>query len=577
MKPKQSYRSLRSVHPFALGPLSFTLGPFTLCPLPLVLYPLSCAAVLLLSACSTVFPAPTPTTPADVTLTLTADGKTQTVTLSPELTVREALAHAGLSLGELDRLSPPPYTRIAEGMEIKIIRVTETFETEQAIVPFTSQVVKNEGIPEGQRRLIQAGANGLEEITYRTVFEDGVQISRSIVKRVYLQPPVPEITMVGAQASFTIIPITGTLAYLNGHNAWIIRQNSGQRRPVTFTGDLDGRIFDLSPDGSWLLYDRVVTDTNSPQFNTLWAVPLTATVTNTVPIALPISNTLYAEWSPTQSRTVVYSTAEKIVRAPGWQANNDLWLTSWDEQRNRVTRKTETVFTTTLMLDTSSGGLYGWWGTGFAFSPDGSSIAYARTDSVGLFDLATQTETELTQFAAFNSHSDWAWFPSLGWSPEGQFLYTVTHGQPLGLELPEDSPVFNVTVLQVFDPFQSLQIDLVPRAGMFANPLPSPVQASANAESPYRIAFLQAVEPNNSSFSRYRLGVMDRDGSNVRFIFPPEDQPGLNATETALAWSPDGRWLALIYEGNLWLLDPDSGLSQQLTGDGLSEHPEWGK
>jgi hypothetical protein len=33
----------------------------------------------------------------------------------------------------------------------------------------------------------------------------------------------------------------------------------------------------------------------------------------------------------------------------------------------------------------------------------------------------------------------------------------------------------------------------------------------------------------------------------------------------------------VIYEGNLWLVDPDTGLTQQLTGDGLSEHLAWGK
>jgi hypothetical protein len=534
-----------------------------------------CVFSILLSACSTVLPSPTSTPPPNITISVTADGQTQSFTLPAGITAREALAQAGIAVGTLDRLSPPPYTLIAEGTVITILRVTETFETEQVVVPFESQVVPNENLPVGQQRLIQAGENGLEEITYRAVFEDGVQVSRSIIERHYIRPPIPEVIMIGRQASFTIVPITGTLAYLSGHNAWIMRQNSGQRRPVTFSGDLDGRIFDLSPDGQWLLYDRVVTDTASPQFNTLWIVPLTGTITNTLPIALPVSNTLYAEWSPVQPRTLAFSTAEKIPRAPGWQANNDLWLLTWDEVQNRRTRKRETVFTTTQVLDTSFGGVYGWWGTGFAFSPDGASIAYARTDSIGLIDLATQTQIPLTQFAAFNSRGDWAWYPSLHWAPGGRFIYTVTHGDPIGLELPEDSPVFNLTALTL----SGLKLDLIPRAGMFANPVPSPVQTQIpnTGERPYRIAFLQANEPNNSPFSRYRLGVMDRDGSNARLIFPPEDQPGLAASETSVAWSPDGRLLAVIYEGNLWLVEPDTGLTQQLTGDGLSEHPEWGK
>ena len=506
---------------------------------------------------------------------ITADGETRSVMLPPELTVRAALAHTGLSLSELDRLAPPPYTLISDGLAITVTRVTESYEADEAVLPFSSQVVKNEGLPEGERRLLQAGANGIEEITYRTVFEDGIQVSRSILKRLMVAAPVPEVIMVGSQGAFTIVPISGTLAYLNGQNAWIMRKNSAQRFPLVATGDLDGQVFELSPDGQWLLYTRAVTQADSPNFNTLWAIPTTA-VTTTRPVSLPVRNVLYAEWSPARPRTFAYSTAERIARAPGWQANNDLWLTNWSEKRNG-----QTVFTTTQLLDSSSGGIYGWWGTGFAFAPDGASIAYARTDSVGLVHMEANPKTltvtvrlgELAQFTAFNTHSDWAWYPTLHWAPDGLFLYTVTHGPPIGLEAADDSPVFDLTALSVSE---GLQFKLIPRAGMFANPVPSPIQPTQTAEEEFRVAFMQAADSNNSPFSTYRLGVMDRDGSNVYFIFPPDDRPGLSANQTA-AWSPDGRLLAVIYDGNLWLIDPDTGLTQQLTGDGLSEQPRWGR
>src|SRR5262249_1091415 len=145
------------------------------------------------------------------------------------------------------------------------------------------------------------------------------------------------------------------------------------------------------------------------------------------------------------------------------------------------------------------------------------------------------------------------------WAPNSQFLYTVTHGAPLGLELPEDSPAFDLTALSS----TGISFDLIPRAGMFANPLPSPVLPSADGESGFRIAYLQAAEPNSSDRSAYRLGVMDRDGSNAHLVFPPDGQPGLAANQAA-AWSPDGRLLAVIDDGNLWLVDPDAGVSQQL-------------
>ncbi len=241
--------------------------------------------------------------------------------------MREAVATAGITLGELDQVSPPPFTIISEGLGIVITRVTERFETETVEIPFSSEIVHNEGLPAGERRLLQVGQTGTEELTYRTVFEDGVQVSRSVVRRVTLAGPVSEIIMVGQQGSFTLVPISGTLAYINGRNAWVMRGNSGQRLPLTTSGDLDGRVFELSPDGQWLIFSREVTSTSSPNFNTLWAVstlPITTTrfttITTSVPFTLPVSNALYAEWSPTEPRTIVYSTGERIGRALGWQA-----------------------------------------------------------------------------------------------------------------------------------------------------------------------------------------------------------------------------------------------------------------
>jgi hypothetical protein len=523
-----------------------------------------------LAACSAFTPQPPPTPAGDVTFTITADGQTQTHATPPGLTLREALVRLNVTLGELDRVTPPLYTIVGDGLAVTITRVTETFEIEQVVAPYTTEIVKSDFVPEGERQLLQVGQNGLEEITYRITFEDGVQVSRSVVKRTMLQAPAPEKILVGSQASFTLVPLTGTLVYLNGGNAWLMRQNSGQRQLVTTSSDLDGVIFELSPDGRWLLYSRAVTN-SATLFNTLWAAPLTNALTTPAPLSLPVSNVRYAEWHPAQTTTptIAYSTYLKISRTPGWQANNDLWLVGWGPDPK--TKKT--IFITDTVQEISSGGPYGWWGTGYAFSPDGARIAYARTDSIGVIDLATRTTSELTRFTAYNTHADWAWFPQVRWTADGAAIYAVTHGEPFGFESPEDSTVFNLSALLTSS---GQRFDLVPRAGMFANPAPSPASPLTGAPPP-RIAFFQAVEPDNSPFSRYRLMVMDRDGSNVRALFPPPDQPGLSEKETQAAWSPDALRLAMIYNGNLWLVDPDTGAAQPLTGDGQSVRVMWGK
>jgi hypothetical protein len=119
---------------------------------------------------------------------------------------------------------------------------------------------------------------------------------------------------------------------------------------------------------------------------------------------------------------------------------------------------------------------------------------------------------------------------------------------------------------------------LVKEVGMFANPLPSPAQESDYGETIYKVAFLQALVSTQSDSSGYRLVVMDRDGSNRQAVFPPEGAQGL--APQVFAWSPVGEsgynfMIAVIYQGDLWLVDVLTGQAQQLTGDGLTTALDW--
>jgi Tol biopolymer transport system component len=510
------------------------------------------ALCLVVTACA---PSLTPPPPVDLHITIAADGSTTPLT-TQALTVRDALNEAGIVLGERDRITPSEFTPLVEGMAIKIVRLTETFEVEEVIVPFSRRTVRNEGLQVGQTRLLQTGQNGIDEITYRTAFEDGVQVSRDAVRRVSLQPPVDEIVMVGAQTTFTAIQIDGTLAYISAGSAWLMRDSSGSRRPLVTSGDLDRRVFSLSPDGRYLLYTRSAASEGEAAGlnNSLWAI--SATEPNPRPIELGVENVLWADWSPTEPRTLAYSTGEPRSTAPGWQANNDLYLLTFDTRGDPDDPL--------LALEPSSGGLYGWFGTNFAWSPDGARLAFSQSDQLGIVDPENQSAAPIAAYAIFQTYSDWVWNPSIAWSPDGQFIYTVLHGPPLGLETPEDSRVFDLAVVAADGSFDA---SLVAQAGIWANPLPSP--------DGQRIAYLQATTPLESINGTYRLAVMDRDGSNAVSIFPALDEPGLKPDAVTYAWSPESSRLAVILDKNLWVVEVESGKSQQLSGDGQTSNPSW--
>jgi hypothetical protein len=508
---------------------------------------------------------------ADITINIRADGATQQVSIPAGSTVQQAIAAAEITLGNLDRLDPPGYTVLSAGDSVRVRRVREEFDTQQVIIPFEHQELRNESLPEGETRLIQAGQNGLKELTYRHVYEDGVESSSSVVKEVVLQPSTPEIVMLGVQAPFAPLPIPGKLAYLAGGNAWVMEDSTVNRQPLVTTGDLDGRIFALSPDGNWLLFTRKSTPTNASlkplqeEINTLWVVS-TASQTPT-PINLKVSNVVhFAGWVPGQANTVAYSTVEPRATAPGWQANNDLYTVTFSPGGVVIKPK--------RIVEANAGGIYGWWGTTFAWSPDGSQLGYARPDGVGFVDLETGSLSPWLDVTPLNTHGDWAWIPSLAWGADGETLFIVTHAPPTGLVSPEESPFFDLIGLSLVN---NANVRLAQQVGMWAYPAVSPLRMNGS-EKAYRVAFLEAIFPAQSETSRYRLVVMDRDGSNRQRLFPGQGLTGLEPQTPV--WAPEvipgeGDFLAILYQGNLWLVDVGSGQAQQVTGDGLIGKIDW--
>ncbi|MBN1452967.1 MAG: DPP IV N-terminal domain-containing protein, partial [Anaerolineales bacterium] len=279
-----------------------------------------------------------------------------------------------------------------------------------------------------------------------------------------------------------------------------------------------------------------------------------------------LNNLLYAEWVPNQPFTFTYSTAEAREAAPGWQAYNDLWMMRIDDEE-AVPINVENI------VESSSGGIYGWWGTNYQWAPDGSGLAWSRADSVGLLDFESGEFTSLLSFPVYTTFQDWVWQPAVSWSPDNLLLATTIHGPTFGSEQPENSPIFDVAVVTANTSTDTFSANIVERAGIWSSPKYSPF-IDSDAEFPQAfLAYLQARSPLNSVNDEYDLVVADRDGSNARVIFPEPGRSGLQAQE--IAWSPSGTQIAFIYDGNLWIIDAKSGRAQQITVDGGASSPQW--
>lgn len=504
--------------------------------------------------------------PTTKRVVILADGERRVIE-TQAITVQDVLREQGIALGDDDRVEPPLFGEIGWSATITLTRVQTQTEVINQPIPFTRKLVRDEGYPDGQTRVIQLGANGTVEITYTITFEDGKETARRETARKIVTQPKDEILAIGTQGSLAPVPLTGTVAYLAHGNAWVMRNSSGDKRPLTSTGDLDGRVFSLSADGRYLLFSRAAEE-GSDALNSLWLMD-TLVLGETLRM-LPISDVLYAQLSP-DARALAYSTGERTPGAPGWKAHNALWVAPLAS--NEITT---TVKTPQPIWKASTPAPYSWWGAHFAWAPDSRAFAYAFANEIGIIELASRTSASsdhaprrpLKTFAPFRTHADWVWVPQVAWSPDSRYVIAVVHAPLDNPRVANDNPVFEVWALARDG---SVSAPLAKQTGMWAAPVWSPPDAQGES----KIAFGVALSPSDSERSRYALYVMDRDGGNKKQVFPQPNQNGLVVVQ--LAWSPNAQQLIAIREGDLWRYDFASARWAQLTANGASVLPRWGK
>lgn len=542
---------------------------------PRIVFAFLCSWLMLMASCTTavrtdetVIPQPTP-----ITLTVTADGESRQITTSAA-TVADALDGAGIDLGPFDEVEPPRGASLIEAgtgepPAITIVRVTETLEVVPESVPYERRIVRSaEMTPDDPPRILQTGVAGLKEISYRIVFRDGLEAERWPTAVTIIEAPVDEIVMIGVGEEEVAMPIEGRLAYIDNGRAILLERSTDSARQLPIEGQLDGRVFQLSPGGNYLLYTiSSAEETNRVEFrNRLWVIP---TAEGGRPRALQIENVLWAGWDPAglDPLRIAYTTARSVSLPPGWEANNDLWLMeiALDDNQPAPVR----LIGTTAVA-------FGWWGGEYAWSPTGDRLAYAFADEVGIlaipditFDDAagfvSPTEpdrTALHTFPAYDTGADWAWVPALSWSSDGRFLtFTANAGGEDGFNL----AVADTSTGEVSMPFMNV--------GIWSAATWSPAIDSDGEQ----LALLRAADPADGEDGDYILWLTGSDGTNARRVFPPEGERGEFArSRQSLAWGPDPDVISFIFDDELHILNlATDEIYRSAPDDTAGSHPTW--
>jgi 3D (Asp-Asp-Asp) domain-containing protein len=140
-----------------------------------------------------------------VRLRVVADGRERRETVTIPLkgaTVGQALKKMGISVGNLDRVSPESSKTVADGMSVRVRRVRATPKKRAVALPFETLYQPTSSLRAGSRQRVQTGQSGSKEIVERVWTLDGQVSLREVVSTNIVRAPRPEIIGLGSRSMY---------------------------------------------------------------------------------------------------------------------------------------------------------------------------------------------------------------------------------------------------------------------------------------------------------------------------------------------------------------------------------------
>lgn len=196
-----------------------------------------------------------------LSVTVSADGRSENVLLSGSGTVYDALAAAGVELGYYDVLNVDETGKVEDGAEIVVQRVEYSVGTEVRSIDYDTIYREDSSIPKGESEVLVNGREGEALVEVRMKLVDGTPKAYEIVSREITVPAIDRVILTG----------TGTLE-VEGYSAAGAEDAADEREgtvtagmAATNTSMADTNAEDVEPVGS------VQTEENSEAVESLEA------------------------------------------------------------------------------------------------------------------------------------------------------------------------------------------------------------------------------------------------------------------------------------------------------------------
>ena len=134
-----------------------------------------------------------------ISVTIDNRGETLTVNARNE-TVGELLARLNISYGAGVTVSEDALTPVYDGMRLTISDTIHNQQTYTLAIPYETVYCKDPTLPAGTEEVITAGRDGQLCCTADVVYENGNEISRTLISRTVVEAPVNQVIAIGTGA-----------------------------------------------------------------------------------------------------------------------------------------------------------------------------------------------------------------------------------------------------------------------------------------------------------------------------------------------------------------------------------------
>lgn len=114
-------------------------------------------------------------------------------------TVSDMLKEQEIALGSRDSVSPSISQEITPNMVVNITRITEKLETVDETISFGVEKTVDKSLKAGETKVVRKGENGRKQIVFKTVYQNGVPVSKTKVEEKIACKPTKKIIASGEQ------------------------------------------------------------------------------------------------------------------------------------------------------------------------------------------------------------------------------------------------------------------------------------------------------------------------------------------------------------------------------------------